>query len=421
MSDTFLLEQQIKKLSRKVKSSGVGDLTSLSTLDKTSMANAFNEILNNFLGQWYGKKWNCIGDSITEHNSKTTKNYHDYIKDMIGCTVTNYGVSGTGYITDSVVGSTSDAFHKRIGSLANSDIISVFGGSNDYGRPENTLPLGTNVDIGYLFRNISTPLISSTNATSTYDGLHVLNVSVPTTGTYGFTFVKRKWMELSIKNCKYLITSEDDTNYYYIGLIGGDAGKYKSFNKTTQLPADVSTGLFTALVSEDNIKIEIVGTKCKLYKLVNNNYILLADIAYTGTQKLGFLTTAVVSGDLAGFNNLSLTPISFYSGVDNVLGRLISNYPLVKKVVFTPLRRNYNLRTDEGLTNTRGETLEQYANAIIEIARKYGIPVLDLYHIGELYPYNSTVVSTYMPDGLHPNEAGHQLISKKILSFFNTL
>lgn len=91
--------------------------------------------------KWTGKVWNVIGDSITEHNAKTTKNYQDYIADKIMCTVNNYGQSGTGWFND---WTTNVAFFKRLGALSSSaDLITVFGGTNDWGETGKPLVMGT--------------------------------------------------------------------------------------------------------------------------------------------------------------------------------------------------------------------------------------------------------------------------------------
>jgi lysophospholipase L1-like esterase len=82
--------------------------------------------------KWSGKTWNVIGDSITEHNNKTSQNYQDYISAKIGCVVNNYGISGTGWRTPSVSGGTN-AFYQRVSSFAaGADLITVFGGVNDW-------------------------------------------------------------------------------------------------------------------------------------------------------------------------------------------------------------------------------------------------------------------------------------------------
>jgi lysophospholipase L1-like esterase len=213
---------------------------------------------NNLLqpSKWKNKVWSVIGDSITEVNAKTTKNYHGYIKDKINCTVNNYGLSGTGWI---VPYTTGPAFYNRTSNVdINSDLITVFGGTNDWGRTDaNTFPFGA----------------------------------------------------------------------------------------------------------------------------------------------LGDTTSA-----------------TFYGAVDLTLSNLINRFPTKMIAVILPLPRvgGYS-------ANSRGETLDQYANAIKEVANKYCIPVLDLYRESNFYVRNSTFNSTFMPDGLHPNDAGHQLIADKILAFLNAL
>lgn len=93
--------------------------------------------------KWAGKTWNVIGDSITEHNFRTTKNYHDYITDKIGCTVNNYGVSGTGWRTPSATGGTN-AIYQRLESINTSaDLITVFAGTNDWAEVGLPMTLGS--------------------------------------------------------------------------------------------------------------------------------------------------------------------------------------------------------------------------------------------------------------------------------------
>jgi len=80
------------------------------------------------LSKWVGKKWYVIGDSITEHNFRTVKNYHDYITDKIGCIVTNYGIGGTGY-----TGPATYEIYNRIAGLGtDADLITVMAGVNDF-------------------------------------------------------------------------------------------------------------------------------------------------------------------------------------------------------------------------------------------------------------------------------------------------
>ena len=85
-----------------------------------------NELVKNPLK---GKKWVVVGDSLTEVNSRTTKNYHKYIADETGGEVINMGVSGTGYKRNDEYGS---AFYQRIKNIPTDvDIVTIFGSGND--------------------------------------------------------------------------------------------------------------------------------------------------------------------------------------------------------------------------------------------------------------------------------------------------
>ncbi|MBL3250348.1 SGNH/GDSL hydrolase family protein, partial [Klebsiella pneumoniae] len=92
--------------------------------------------------KWAFKKWGVIGDSITERNFRTNKNYHDYIAEKINCFVYNYGVSGTGWRTPNGAG-TGRPIYERIGAMDPTlDLITVFAGTNDWGETGKPLVLG---------------------------------------------------------------------------------------------------------------------------------------------------------------------------------------------------------------------------------------------------------------------------------------
>lgn len=79
--------------------------------------------------KWAGKKWVCVGDSLTEKNSRATMNYHDYITELTGIEVFNMGVSGTGYKRQEENG---NAFYQRVKSIpTDADVITIFGSGND--------------------------------------------------------------------------------------------------------------------------------------------------------------------------------------------------------------------------------------------------------------------------------------------------
>lgn len=85
-----------------------------------------------------GKKWVAFGDILTEANSKTTKNYHAYVADDLGFSVTNMGVGGTGYKRTS---DNNTAFYQRIYSVPlDVDVITIFDSLNGLG---DGVPIGT--------------------------------------------------------------------------------------------------------------------------------------------------------------------------------------------------------------------------------------------------------------------------------------
>ena len=94
--------------------------------------------------KWIGKKWVCIGDSLTEVNTTAKKRYHDFVAENTGISVVNLGVSGTGYMNGGSGG--NNPFRARVSSIPlDADVITIFGSFNDLG---NDFPIGTKTDTG---------------------------------------------------------------------------------------------------------------------------------------------------------------------------------------------------------------------------------------------------------------------------------
>ena len=58
---------------------------------------------------------------------------------------------------------------------------------------------------------------------------------------------------------------------------------------------------------------------------------------------------------------------------------------------------------------------------ISEVAEFYGLPVLDLFSTSGLQPKVDIIKETYMPDGLHPSDAGALRIALRLMGFLQTL
>ena len=91
-----------------------------------------------------GKKWVCIGDSLTERNTSTDLIYHDYIASELGLTVVNLGQGGTGYKERYDEGY---AFYQKVTSVpTDADVVTIMGSCNDYSYIATDL--GTASDTG---------------------------------------------------------------------------------------------------------------------------------------------------------------------------------------------------------------------------------------------------------------------------------
>ena len=119
------------------------------------------------------------------------------------------------------------------------------------------------------------------------------------------------------------------------------------------------------------------------------------------------------------------TDVSFYGALNVIINGLQQKYPSSKIIFVTPLHR-YGFGTSlilnekytlDSLPNGRGHNLNDYRDAIINIAKKYGLDVIDLYNEVNLHPESESARLEYIPDGIHPNQKGHDLIAACIKEY----
>ena len=108
------------------------------------------------------------------------------------------------------------------------------------------------------------------------------------------------------------------------------------------------------------------------------------------------------------------TPDTFMGACHVLMTSLIERFPLATIVFMTPLHG-----TCEEKPNKR--PLCDYVQAIREVAAYYAIPVLDLYTVSGLQPKVPILKSTYLPDSVHPNEAGAERIADRLAAFLQAL
>jgi lysophospholipase L1-like esterase len=111
---------------------------------------------------------------------------------------------------------------------------------------------------------------------------------------------------------------------------------------------------------------------------------------------------------------------TFYGAMHSLINRLVTRYPDATVVFMTPLHR-----TSESVTvNEIGQPtvrMKYYVDAIREVCEYYSVPVLDLYASSGLQPAIPVIKERFMPDGLHPNNAGAKIIAERLYGFLSAL
>ncbi|MBQ3140622.1 MAG: SGNH/GDSL hydrolase family protein [Clostridia bacterium] len=111
------------------------------------------------------------------------------------------------------------------------------------------------------------------------------------------------------------------------------------------------------------------------------------------------------------------TPETFYGGMHTLCAKLLTKYPFAEIIIATPLHRS----GEDTLNASNNAPLKTYVDIVREVAEYYSLPVLDLYKNSGIQPELPVVYQRLTADGLHPNDAGHELLAKRIAAFIRAL
>lgn len=106
--------------------------------------------------------------------------------------------------------------------------------------------------------------------------------------------------------------------------------------------------------------------------------------------------------DIIGVSDFNLYPDTFYGNFCRVIEHILYRKSSLRIFLLTPiqsLNSGYIVTTAEATT------------AIIEIGKKYALPVINLQHVSGLHFRN---LSIHTSDGTHPIESGHRMIAEVI-------
>ncbi len=124
-----------------------------------------------------------------------------------------------------------------------------------------------------------------------------------------------------------------------------------------------------------------------------------AVVVFGGTNDYG-------SGD-APFGDMGSTDsFTFCGAVNSLILKLKEDFSRSKIIFVTPIHRT----GEDNPSAPDSKTLKDYADAILQICLRHSIPVIDLFAINPINPYDTNL----LPDGLHPSEEGHAILAKVI-------
>lgn len=110
------------------------------------------------------------------------------------------------------------------------------------------------------------------------------------------------------------------------------------------------------------------------------------------------------------------TPDTFYGALHYLMGGLLEKFPEAVIVFATPIHRLGEKNVRDGRPDLAG-----FCAMIREVAEYYAIPVLDLWSMSGLSTNSKVIKEKYIPDGLHPNDAGNAVLAERIIGFLSAL
>ncbi len=106
------------------------------------------------------------------------------------------------------------------------------------------------------------------------------------------------------------------------------------------------------------------------------------------------------------------TQDTFCGACHYIMEGLIKKYLHARIVVMTPLHRE----DEDVLYPNNGRPLCDYVEMIRKVAGYYSLPVIDLWAGSGIQPRVPQIKEAFCPDGLHPNDAGHEKMAAYIAS-----
>lgn len=103
---------------------------------------------------------------------------------------------------------------------------------------------------------------------------------------------------------------------------------------------------------------------------------------------------------------------TFAGDLDELMKGLKKEYPDAMIVFVTPLPNVLHDMLRKDSDSLLPQTA--FVKMIRQLSHEYGIPVIDLYHANLLDTHDAAVIYNFMPDGVHGNAAGYQILAEHL-------
>ena len=394
----------------------------------------------------------AIGDSITygfcgDHSKPAfTNNYPACVKSSLGLKqVDNYGACGC-----LLARSTNASYTSMIDKIdlisKSADIISVFGGINDFvcfvplgdinSTDEYTVygalnsiasKLITNHNDAFIFFITPLPLAESnlSEISNTEYSIEDICTAIKEVGEKWNIPVYDANVDAGFDPETHSFDGCHPTEEYYSTIFAPKIAEfikenysrfsrltYVAFGDSITLGADYTRGY----AQMDDPYPELVSDTLGLYRFANNA--LSGSTIAVGVDNLPSIYTQCLNADssadivsiMGGVNDYNravelgtiadTSTATFYGSLKAIVEILLEKYPDAFIFLMTPYKEDCYHQSSYTDKNAAGYILEDYANAVKDVAELYNIPVLDMFNEGqyELEMYNDD------SDGIHPSQ-----------------
>lgn len=228
------------------------------------------------------------------------------------------------------------------------------------------------------------------------------------------------------------------SNYYYFGVVTKDYsyinGKWSDIDETVEdnqplKGKNIVTNGDSIMVSQQTrydetfssymaLASQRFGFNLSNYAIASSSVAVNADSPTERTPLVNRIDSMASNADLIiiciGTNDwrYQFTPFgdigsrsdnTFYGALHNSITKLKAKYPNTRIIFMTCMKRGDYLEK-----NTLNLTLEDYNKAIKDVCNYHSVEVWDTYSQCMINPHIATEKTLYVPDGTHPNTAGHK-------------